>query len=546
VLYRIQRRSPVTILVAADLSGMPRSTRTVFAVASSLILRLAGADPLFLDFGEKFIFGLVQDSYQFEGSLDADGAGQSNLDLWCQWNLGQPNNGGWELCGDVGAGFYDHMEDDVALLASLGQKHFHFQISWARVIPNGTVVNEAALAFYDRLVDALLGVGITPYVSLEVFDFPKAFQHAWAGWLGRPQIDAYTRFSNVIFARFRGRVRTYFSFHEPNSLCASYPTGGRFVGPRPNANDSSVEDPARDHYTCVYNVLLAHGAAAAALRAADPAATLSMISDGPWLITNTTSAADAAARDRVLAWRYGAYFEPLVTGDWPPEMRAADPDGERIPFFTPAESALLRNSTAYLGLNFYTTLLVAAPAYAPTFPCPPLSNYSGVDAFDYDQCATMFCDASDPRCPPHPNPNPHMSWFHAYPEGLRFLLQWLSARYPRTPLLVTESGVGLDGGSMGNPLSSGDLAIDVNDTAKVQWLTQYYAAAYAALTLDGVDLRGIFLWSFLDNLEWDSGYAAHFGIVHVNHTRPDLQRTPKASAGWFKGVVEQHGFVLAP
>ena len=268
-------------------------------------------------------------------------------------------------------------------------------------------------------------------------------------------------------------------------MCASYPTGARFVGPRPNVNDSTVQDGARDHYTCIYHVLLAHGQAAAELRAAQPGATISMISDAAMLMPNTSSAADAAASERNLIWRLGAYFEPLVTGDWPPEMRAADPEARRLPAFSAEESALLRNSTAALGLNFYTTLLVSGRA----FPCPR-ADYNGSDAFEEDQCLVMFCEG-DPRCPPAPNPN--LAWLHYRPDGLRSVLGWMSRRYPHTPLLVAENGVGLDGGSSGDPFSSGDLTIDTQDQEKIEILAGFWRQAWLAINEDGVDLRGIFL-----------------------------------------------------
>ena len=372
-----------------------------------------------------------------------------------------------------------------------------------------------------------------------MFDFPKAFQHDWAGWLGRQMVDEYVRFAQIIFTRFRGRVQTYFSFHEPNSLCASYPTGGRFVGPRPNVNDSSVEDPARDHYTCMYYVLLGHGAAAAAMRAIDPAATLSMISDGPWVITNTTSSEDAAARDRVLAWHYGAYFEPLVTGDWPPEMRAADPTGDRIPVRAAIQ--------AHAGLGYeqgHVRVARGEPFEEEAHPGRPSVKPRHVRVRVGVRGAAGIVGVAEKR------------GAHVIVE--RVGARKIGARGAREGAHSRDEVGGVEihaqvcaraaelrrlcGSEEGNPLSSGVLAIDVNDTEKVAWLTQYYAEAHAAIVDGGVDLRGIFLWSFLDNLEWDSGYAAHFGIVHVNHTLPSLERTPKLSAEWFKGVVENHGF----
>ena len=490
----------------------------------------------FLDFGADFVFGIVQDAYQFEGSLAAAGAGASHLHTWCAWNLAQPNNGGWQLCGDVGAGFYEHMRDDVALMATLGQKHLHFQIAWQRVFPDGGAVpNEEGLTFYDALIDALLAHNITPWVSLEVFDFPQVYQTRWGGWLGLPMVVEYRRLAETLFARFGDRVKHWFSFHEPDSLCASYPTGARFVGPRPNANDSSVQDPMRDHYTCIYVMLLAHAEAAAALHASPhgAGAELSIISGANWLEANTTSAADAAAVERAMVWQLGAWFEPTVTGNWPPEIMLAA--GERLPAFTPAQSAALRNSTAAIGVNHYSTFMVAARG---PFPCPAPQPGQTTDAFEYDACRTQFCDA---RC--GPNPNPYLTWLHYHPQGMRAVLNWMSRRYPGTPILVAESGVGLDGGSGGDPRSSGLLQVDIDDAAKVDYLKAYWAEAWRAKHEDGVDLRGIFHWSFLDNLEWNSGYAAHFGVVHVNHSRADLQRTPKASAYWLRDVIAQHGFV---
>ena len=491
----------------------------------------------FLDFGPNFTFGLVQDAYQFEGSLGADGAGASALHTWCAWNIARPSplNGGWELCGDVGAGFYAHMREDVALLASLGARHLHFQIAWQRVFPQGDgVPNEAGLAFYNDLVDALVAAGIAPWASLEVFDFPQAFATRWGGWVGLEMVAEYRRFAELLFARFGDRVKRWFSFHEPNSLCASYPTGGRFVGPRPNANDSTVQDPLRDHYQCTYVMLLAHAEAAAALRASANAtgAQLSIISDASWMRPNTSSAADAAAVDRYMLWHLGLWFEPVVTGEWPPEVvRVA---GARLPAFTPAQSAALRNSSSFLGINHYSTMLVASRPSPCELPAPGAAG----DGFESDLCVEVFCDA---RC--GPNPNPALAWLHDDPAGMRAVLNWTARRYPGTPLLVAESGVGLDGGSGGDPRSSGVLEVDVADAEKISYLTRYWAQAWLAMTRDGVDLRGIFHWAFLDNLEWNSGYSAHFGIVHVNHSRPDLQRTPKASAYWLQQVVQRGGFL---
>ena len=508
----------------------------VFFPSSIISSNTTSSSSTFYTFPSSFIWGLSQDAYQFEGSIATSFSGEiaSSLHTWCEYNLGQVN--GYKLCADVGSGFYQHALDDVELLSSLGQKNINLEIAWSRIFPDGVTPDEIALERYSSIIDSLLANQITPWVSLVVLDLPQVFVHKFGGWIGRSMIDAYTSFATFVFTRFGNRVTHWFSFHEPNSICASYPTGGRFVGPRPNVNDSSIQDPPRDHYQCIYHVMLSHASAASVLRSLYPNSTLSIISDSAYLIPNTTSSEDIAASERYLIWHLGSYFEPLITGDWPPEMRAADPSGVRLPFFSPDESKLMKNSVAYLGLDFYTTMLVSSSS--PN-NCPPNST----DGFESDLCVTIFC-GNDKRCPPNPNPNPHMSWLHYEPIGLRKTLSWMSKRWPTLPLLIAENGVGLDGGSNGDPTSSGDFLIDTNDQAKIYVLSGFWEQAWLSINEDNVDLRGIFVWSFLDNLEWDSGYSAHFGLVHVNHSRVDLQRTPKLSALWYQKVIQENGFEM--
>ena len=238
----------------------------------------------------------------------------------------------------------------------------------------------------------------------------------------------------------------------------------------------------------------------------------------------------------------------MFTGDYPKEMR--ERVGSRLPTFTAEQSAsLMRAAPHLLGVNHYSSSMVAAVGDGV---CMRYRNGSSAfkwreNAHYLDQCLVEFKDPKRTG----PLPNPHLKWLSSKPEGMRRVLQWMSRRYAHSMarsgsgIVVAESGVGLDGGSNGDPRDSGTLTVDVNDDAKIEYLSAYWSEAHAAMVHDGVDLRGIFHWSFLDNLEWGSGYSAHFGMVHVDHSDPALPRTPKKSAAWHQKVVEQHGFVPA-
>ena len=504
----------------------------------------------FLDFGSDFIFGQVMDAYQFEGALKSDGRGPASLDVWCDWYINLPEENKtlstpWKICGDVGAGFYKHFQDDVKLMKSLGQKHLHFQIAWTRIFSNGDTsnINMRGIAFYDKLIDTLLDAGITPYISIEVFDFPQAYVKDFGGWISEKMIEKYRKFARVLFEYFGDRVKSFFSFHEPDTLCGSYGSSqGRFVGPRPSANDSTVLDMGRDQYKCIHNMLLGHAAAYEELIALkkENDITLSLIVGSNYYYANdTTRKEDLDAAERALIWGIAAWFDPLFFGDYPHEMR--ERVGERLPTFTKEQSeALVRSNPAFLGVNHYTSSIVAA---AGDGNCLQYRNSSKSyvwkqNAHYLDQCLYEFKDTARTGY----LPNPYLKWLSYFPRGMRDVLNWMGNRYKGAHLLVTESGVGLDGGSNGNATSSGQIDVDINDQTKIDFLRAYWSEAYKAKVEDGVNLRGIFHWSFLDNLEWGSGYSAHFGMVHVNHSDPTLKRTPKKSALWYKDVIEQHGF----
>ena len=242
-----------------------------------------------------------------------------------------------------------------------------------------------------------------------------------------------------------------------------------------------------------------------------------------------------------MVWQLGAWLDPVVYGDYPEEMKRVA--GDRLGTFTDDDKKRLENSVDYVGVDSYTTQLVAAKPGFEDGTCPEYEPSFG-DGMAYDACLQGDLPCDDDRCGDlvDPEAGDAMSYFRRYPAGLLGVLSWMGRRYPRVPILVAESGVGLDGGSRGNASSSGDKTIDKNDQEKISHLAAYWADVHAGMRAGLYDLRGIFVWSFLDNLEWASGFGVHFGLVHVDHTRQDLKRTPKRSAHWYGAVVQDRGF----
>eukprot|EP00941_MAST-03F_sp_MAST-3F-sp1_P000960 g960.t1 len=502
----------------------------------------------FLSFPHDFIWGIAQDAYQFEGSPPI---GKSSIDVWCKWNSNNPKNithqSRFQVCGDVGAGFYANMKDDISLMAKFGQKHLNFEVSWSRLFPNGqsdkeTKPDSDALQFYTDLVDALLENEITPWISLFVFDNPQIYTHQFGAWVSKKMVPKYGLWADFIFETFGDKVKHFFSFHEPDTLCSVYANPWRFVAPRPNINDTSIIDYSSDHYNCLHNMLLGHAYASKTLKELQPQNTLSIISATNSVIANTSSVADKEAQERAYIWQLGAWFDPVVFGDYPKEMRIAA--GDRLPKFTPEESKLLRKSATYLGINTYTTMVVAANG---PFPCQSPSVWK-MDGMGHDACFKEI-DCTNEKCGNLVDPiNSYMNYFRNYPSGVASILKWVGERYGKDQkVILAETGVGLDGGSKANPKSSGNVTVSVNDQKRINYLKQNWAYAHLALAKKWVNLSGLFHWSFLDNIEWYGGYGVHFGLVYVEHDEKlstYMKRTPKQSAYWYKSVIENNGFEM--
>jgi beta-glucosidase len=378
--------------------------------------------------------------------------------------------------GDSGAVACDHYHrwsNDLDLLCQLGLGAYRFSVAWPRVQPLGHgAFNPAGLDFYERLVDGLLARGIQPHATLYHWDLPQALQDQ-GGWGQRATASRFADYAVHVGRRLGDRLSTLATHNEPWCTAWMGHATGQFA---PGLRDEALAVQASHH------LLLSHGAALQGLRAAGLRCPLGIV-----LNQSPATAATGRAEDQHIAGREYArmvrwYMDPLLRGRYPAQAELPLPRAE------PGDMALIQTPLDFLGINYYTRIWASSQG----LPAP---------------CALGRTD---------------MGW-EVYPDGLRELLQGIHAAYKLPPLFIMENG-------MANAPAEG-----LNDTSRIDYLHRHLEALAQARAA-GVDVRGYFAWSLLDNFEWDSGYAKRFGLVDVDYTTQ--QRTPKASFHWLRGQLQ--------
>jgi beta-glucosidase len=430
-----------------------------------------------LTFPPTFRWGVATSAYQIEGAAQEGGRGPSIWDTFSH-TPGKTLNGD---TGDVACDHYHRLDSDLDLIAALGVDSYRFSIAWPRVQPLGCGAwNEEGLQFYDRLVDGLLARGIAPHVTLYHWDLPQALQDA-GGWASRDTAYQFAVYAQVMGVRLGARVASICTHNEPWCTAVLGHEQGRFA---PGLQDTTVMLRVAHH------LLLSHGLALLALRAAGVTTPLGIVLNQSPATPASPSAADAALAAREYALFVRWYMDPLFLKQYPqaPDLPVCDvvQDGDMDTIAQPMD---------FLGVNYYTRLWCSSAT-------PPVAapNARGV---------------SD------------MGWEN-YPQGLTDLLCQINQDYRLPPLYITENGfAGADGVVNGR----------VADPQRIDYLQSHLQALQAAMAA-GVDVRGFFYWSLMDNYEWNSGYDKRFGLFHVDYATQT--RTAKDSAHWYTALIAAH------
>lgn len=443
-------------------------------------------------FPDGFLWGAATSAYQVEGSPLADGAGPS---IWHRFSH-TPGRTAAGAGADVACDHYRRWREDVALMRSLGLSAYRFSVSWSRVMPEGRGrVNPKGLDFYSRLVDELLAAGIVPNATLYHWDLPAALDDR-GGWLNPDVAGWFADYARVLFESLGDRVPMWATLNEPWVISHDgYVSGCNAPG---HVNLWEAPRVAR-------NLLRAHGSAVRAFRASGAPGRIGIVVNLEPKDAASDSAADAAAAARADAYFNRQYMDPLLLGRWPAELPGLF--GEAWPAEADEGLDLAREPLDWLGVNYYTRKVVRDdPAVWP-----------------------------DRARPVRVEEALHMeTGWEVHPRSFERCLGWVKERVGTLPVYVTENG-----GAFPDPASPVDGRVD--DPLRVRYLREHLRAARRAVDA-GLDLRGYFAWSLMDNLEWSSGFRLRFGIVHVDYAT--LERTPKASALWYREVIRTNGAAL--
>jgi beta-glucosidase len=451
-----------------------------------------------LRFPAGFVWGAATAAYQIEGAAREDGRGPSIWDTFSR----TPGRVFQGHTGDVACDHYHRYAEDVALMADLGLRAYRFSVAWPRIRPDGTgPVNPRGLDFYDRLVDTLLARHIDPFVTLYHWDLPQALEDR-GGWTVRETAEHFADHALAVHQRLGDRVRTWTTLNEP--WCSAYLGYGNGVH-APGERDAGAA------FRAVHHLLLGHGLAARALRAAGAEVvgiTLNLADVRP---ADGGSAADAAAVRLVDGLQNRIFLDPLTGAGYSDDVlahlsRIVEPD-----FLRDGDEKLIAGPLDLLGINYYS------PTYVAGRP-----GGAGNSAYPGTAGAVEFL--------PPVGPLTDTGWM-IEPAGLTRLLERVATDQPALPLIITENGGAF-------PDRDTDGTGRVADTDRIAYLDGHLRAAYDAVAR-GVDLRGYLVWSLLDNFEWAEGYRKRFGIVHVDYLTQ--RRTPKESARWYQEVISRNG-----
>ena len=441
-------------------------------------------------FPPGFLWGAATSAYQIEGSPLADGAGPS---IWHRF-VRTPGLVAGGDTGDVACDHYRRFSDDVALMKSLGLTAYRFSIAWARVLPEGRGrVNAAGLGFYERLVDALLAAGIRPMATLYHWDLPAALDDR-GGWLNPDIADWFADYARVVFRALDDRVPLWATLNEPWVVT----DGGYLHGALAPGHRNRFEAPIASH-----QLLRAHAKAVQAYRAEGRHAVGLVVNIEP-KVPATQDPADLAATERAHAYMNRQYLDPVLLGRYPEEMREVF--GEAWPEWPQADMALIREPIDFLGINYYTRNVVRHDDAA--WP---------VRASMVRQKQATYTETG----------------WEVFPRGLTDTLLWIKQRYGAVPQYVTENGAAL----YDPPVAEGGR---IADPLRVDYYRKHLGAVADALR-QGVDLRGYFAWSLMDNLEWSAGFSKRFGLVHVDFA--SQRRTAKDSARWYAELIARGGLL---
>ena len=430
-----------------------------------------------------FEWGCATSSFQIEGAAHDNGREDSIWDVFCR----EPGRIKDASNGEVACDHINRMANDVAMIAALGFKHYRFSIAWSRVVHGNGTANQAGLDHYRRLLDLLAQHGITPNATLFHWDLPASLPGAW---LNRDTAYRFADYAQLIAKELGDQLPRVATLNEP--WCSA------FLG-----YDRGVFAPGHTHrgesLVAAHHLMLAHGLGMQAWRAERSDTLLGVVLNPELCDAASDSLQDQQAARMAELERNDVFLNPLFGREWPIEI-SAQLQGVTDPR-QGGDAAVCAQPLDFIGLNYYTRSV----AKTPVGSADVARGYSFVPP-------TAAMATTD------------IGW-EIYPQGLRRVMDNLLAKWPLPPIWITENGA-----ADNTPVANGVC----DDRMRLSYLQQHLAVLDQAVA-DGLDVRGYYAWSLMDNFEWAEGYTQRFGVVHVDYATQ--QRTPKSSAKWLQALI---------
>lgn len=451
-------------------------------------------------FPNDFAWGQATAAYQVEGAAWTEGKGVDIWDVFCK-EKGKTFEG---HSGDIACDHYHRFREDVALMKQLGIKAYRFSINWARIFPNGTgTVNEKGLRFYHALVDELCAAGIEPYVTLYHWELPYEI-YKRGGFLNPQIVEWFSDYAAFIVREFSNQVTRYFTFNEPQCFIG--------LGFLNGVHAPGLKCPVRDTFLMAHHVLMAHGMAVKKMReAARQTIYIGIAPTGSMSYPDSDKPEDIeAARTHLTSlsddldnwtWNVTWWSDPIFFGAYPEEGLKLYHDF--LPEMKKEDFSLIAQPLDFYGQNIYNGNRIRMGENEKP---EVIKRYQGF-------------------------PKTALGW-PITPEALYWGPYFLYERYHK-PIYVTENG-----------LSCHDVISPdgkVHDPNRINFVSSYLKQLKRACA-DGVDVRGYFHWSLLDNFEWHSGYAERFGMIYVDYRTQ--QRIIKDSGYWYQQIIKENGTSL--
>ncbi len=445
-------------------------------------------------FPKGFLFGTATAAYQIEGAWDEDGKGPSIWDTFTH-TPGKVHTG---ETGDRACNTYRDPQTDINIMADLGLNAYRFSTAWSRILPTGKgAVNSGGIDYYNRLVDALLEKGITPFITLFHWDMPQALQDQYGGFAGRECASYFADYAEIVVKNLGDRVKNWITLNEPWEHAAL----GHFLG----EHAPGIRNPWT-YFKVAHHQLLGHGLALERIRSLSPDARVGATLSQTLVFPRSESKRDQVAARFGHEFMRGYFLDGVFKGQYPDLLWQR---ARRLhPKIHEGDMAIISGPIDFLGINHYSRAYARHAWHVPFFKAW-IDGDIGTAKKEFVKDGVQYTS---------------MGW-EVYPQGIYDLLIFIKEAYNNPLIYITENGAAYT-----DTLENGR----VHDPLRQEFLEQYMEKTAQAIR-DGVNVRGYFVWTLMDNFEWATGFSKRFGLVHVDHNTQ--QRTIKDSGYWYRDLI---------